>query len=148
MKSIIVDLDGTLSDCSHRQHLAVAKDWDGFNELCMLDIPNRDVKEFIALASLDLNIDVIICTARSEKYRQDTMLWLENHRIDIDTILMRPANDFTRSEELKFKLLEEHFGSKVEVLMQVLFVLDDREKVVEAMRNYGLPCWQVRPGGY
>jgi hypothetical protein len=43
-------------------------------------------------------------------------------------------------------MTEEYFGSKEAVLQNVIFVLDDRDKVVEAWRNYGLPCWQVRPG--
>ena len=73
---IVFDLDGTLSDDSHRQHY-VAK-------------PNRDFKSYYAGMSLDKPIvpvvntmlalaarhDVEIWTGRPEQYRQCTVDWL------------------------------------------------------------------------
>jgi len=42
-KAIIVDLDGTLSDSSHRQHFMTGKkkDWKGFYSALEQDPPNK-----------------------------------------------------------------------------------------------------------
>lgn len=153
MKSIILDLDGTISDHSPRFHLAQAKLWDEYHARCNEDLPHEDVLGLIdmifnpALAPLVDPVDLVICTGRSEKYRSVTMDWLRKHRIPVQTILMRGGNDFRKSGVIKAELLEEHFGSKEEVIKQVLFVLEDRESLVQFFRDYGLPCWQVRNGG-
>jgi hypothetical protein len=49
---------------------------------------------------------------------------------------------------LKPALLEGFFGGKQATIDNVKFVLDDRDAVVEAWRNYGLVCWQVRQGSF
>jgi hypothetical protein len=89
-------------------------------------------------------------TGRNEAFRQLTWSWLNEHKLDeyIDTLIMRPDSDWRPDHELKIALLEQAFGSKERALERVAFILEDRDKVVEAYRNYGLPCWQVRPGGY
>jgi Ca2+-transporting ATPase len=46
------------------------------------------------------------------------------------------------------KMLIDLFGSKENVQEKVLVVLEDRDRVVEAFREMGLPCWQVQAGGY
>jgi hypothetical protein len=45
-------------------------------------------------------------------------------------------------------MLIDLFGSKENVQEKVLVVLEDRDRVVEAFREMGLPCWQVQAGGY
>ena len=34
---VICDIDGTISNCHHRQHLAAQKDWDAFHDLMSED---------------------------------------------------------------------------------------------------------------
>lgn len=150
MKALVIDLDGTLSDSTHRQHLAKAALWDEFHELGKQDKPHEDVQQLIGLIScaLEDKLEIIICTARPEKYRQQTLEWLDFWSIPISVLLMRPDNDYTHTGELKIRMLEEHFGSKELIMERVICVLDDRDKVIESMRNYGLSCWQVRPSGY
>lgn len=143
---IVVDLDGTLADCSHREHLAQAGQWEEFHDKLMEDLLHRDTFEFI-MAMQEL-FYIWIVTARPERYRGRTTAWLQAHQIFPEQIIMRPNDNFQKSEELKIHLLECELGSKEQVLDNVLLCLDDREKCVEALRNYGLKCWQVRNGAY
>ena len=146
---IVVDLDGTLADCSHRIDFAHAKDWDSFHAACPEDPVFEDVKNaVISILSFGVNLNVIICTGRNEKYRKQTTDWLSKHGFLPDVLLMRPDNDWSKDGELKTKLLSEHFGSLEEARRRVLFILDDRDSSVEGLRNAGFPVWQVRPSGY
>ena len=149
MATIVIDLDGTLNNCVHRQHHATNGEWDEFHSTLNEDAPYNDVMWFVKLMYED-GIEVIAVTGRNEAYRNQTCEWLSKHKLFgcVDTILMRPENDYTPDHHLKPILLENYIGSKGVVLAEVMVVLDDRDKVVEAWRNYGLPCWQVRPGGY
>lgn len=147
--TIVFDLDGTLCNTDRRVHLAQQQQWDEFHRELMGDPCHPDVAWFMAM--LPSAYQVIALTGRNEAFRNLTHRWLEHHQLSkrVDVLLMRPDDDFRPDHELKPELLQEFFGgTQQEVLDQVIVVLDDREKVVEAWRNYGLPCWQVRPGGY
>lgn len=149
MTTIVCDMDGTLSNCLHRQHLAEQGKWNEFHSLLLDDEPYADVATFLAL--LPKKHKVIIVTGRDIFFQDDTLLWIELHKLNgsIDHVIMRPENNFESDHTLKPKLLQNYFGGKKEVVLsEVSIVLEDRDKVVEAWRNYGLPCWQVRPGGY
>lgn len=148
---IVVDMDGTLADCRHRIHHALAKDWPSFHALSRDDPPHDDlvtaVKAFISNWPI-VDVQLIICTGRSEQYRKITHDWLMAHGIAYDTMLMRPDEDYSPDGELKVGLLSRFFGSIEEARRRVLFILDDRDSAIEGLRNAGLPVWQVRPSGY
>jgi hypothetical protein len=148
MTTIVIDLDGTLNNCVHRQHLAAEGRWDEFHGLLLDDPIYPDVVWFLSLIPKDFV--VLALTGRNAAFWQDTWAWLDRHRLtsSIDHVLMRPELNYVPDHILKPQLLEEHIGSKDMVLNEVAVVLEDRDKVVEAWRNYGLPCWQVRSGGY
>lgn len=147
--TIIVDMDGTLSDATHRAELAQQGYWDFFHEASIDDPICNEVAEFCKMAS-DNGYELIILTGRNEKFREITKEWLvfKSVRSYFDEILMRPDNDFSKDVDMKIALLEGHFGSKEKVLENVLFCLDDRDGVVEGFRDYGLACWQVKQGDY
>lgn len=138
--TIIVDLDGTLADCNHRIHLAQAKEWDQFNGLCSKDPVHQDVAE--AIWALGHYYHIILLTGRSEKWRHMTIEWLIDNELQFfDELRMRPEGDWRSDFDVKLSLIED-------VKDRILFALDDRDKVVEAFRNAGIPCWQTRNGTY
>lgn len=143
---LVVDLDGTLSDHRARHHLALAKQWDAFNEACDQDGVNDDVWRI--LSHLNSVCQVLIVTGRPEKYRERTLRWLLDNFLEVDGLIMKPDDDYSPTAAWKLKALEEIFETKEAVLANVVLVLEDRDSMVEAFRNYGLPCWQVRSGGY
>ena len=140
-KIVVVDLDGTLCNSKHREHLAVAGQWDEFHSLLADDEPWSDVHRLLRYFVDDEQI--VGLTGRNEKHRPATLKWLYHHGIILDQLLMRPEFDPRPDHELKPQLLAEVCKPE-----EVWFILEDRDKVVEAWRNLGYNCWQVRPGGY
>lgn len=143
---IIIDLDGTLCNVDHRVDFAKVGLWEDFHAKCYDDVPHQEILQFIQMA--DSFCGIIATTGRNAKYRDVTIAWLAKYKAPVDLLLMRPDMNFESDSTLKLSMIERHFGSKQDVLDNVAFCLDDRDKVVEAFRNYGLPCWQVREGAF
>lgn len=142
---IVVDLDGTLCNSGHREHLAVAGHWDDFHALLRDDEPWPDVLwllENVPQATL------IGLTGRNERYRPATLKWLEKYDIWFDVLLMRPDDNYQSDHELKPKMLDVWLDELGFSHADVLFILEDRERVTEAFRNLGHNVWQVRSPGY
>ena len=148
MKIVIVDMDGTLSDATHRSHLAQSGQWDEFHSASKDDPVREAVADFCRVCGHEF--ELIILTGRNEKFRNQTNEWLKAMGLAscFSQLLMRPDDDFRPDIEMKIALLEDFFGSKESVLEEVSFCLDDRDKVVEGFRDYGLDCWQVKQGDY
>lgn len=145
-RHIIVDLDGTVCNSDHREEFALAQDWDKFHSLCYLDPPYQDVIEMLRHIS---HLTLIGCTGRNERNRDASVKWLIGHGLYLDHLLMRPDNGdnaYLPAGQLKIALLESFFGGREAVLNNVLFVIDDTDRVVTALRNYGLTVLQPRIG--
>ena len=146
-RSIVFDIDGTLSDPTHRMNFALMKEWDRFNEEALNDPVIVRIANL--LRCLSVSADIILLTGRNEKYRYVTQEWLSDAELDAsyEELLMRPDNDFRPDHEVKIELLEKRFGGRENVLNNVWFVVEDRDQVVEAFRNYGLTVLQPANGG-
>jgi hypothetical protein len=140
---IIIDIDGTLSNSGWREMHAQNKDWELFHELGKADKPHEDVLALIHAFGWKGGFQLVGCTGRNERYREQTLQWLIHNDIALDALLMRPDNDWRSDHEIKPEMFEAQFEKE-----EVLFVLDDREKVVQSWRDRGYNCWQVRPSGY
>ncbi len=147
-KAVIFDLDGTLADVSHRVHLAQSKQWEEFNKLAHLDDPILPVVKLLKQVSQVSK--AIILTGRDHKFVSQTMDWLFEHDISphIHDLIMRPTDNYTPDYELKLNMLEIYFGGKEKVIDSVWFVVEDRDRNVEVMRNYGLMVIQPCAGAY
>ena len=145
---IVIDLDGTLCNSAHREHLARAQEWDEFHSQLFLDEPWPDVAALLPIVSESFVI--VGLTGRSSRYQTPTLRWLIKHKLEqyIDFLLMRPDGDWRSDNELKPALLDQWLKEQNSTHSSVLFILEDRDKMVEAWRELGHNCWQVRPGGY
>ena len=145
---VVFDIDGTLADCGHRLQYAQAKLWDEFHERAKDDQVIVDVADMMRYLSKDFHI--MLLTGRPHKYRHMTIEWLLNAGLhsSYDELIMRPDGNFIQDGPMKCDLLEMRFGSQEDVLANVWFVVDDRETVVESLRNYGLTVLQPAAGGY
>lgn len=158
--NIIFDLDGTLADCEHRRHL-VTKDrkdpqWEEFFLRCKHDTVIQPVREvFWALDHWQDDglkaHDIRIWSGRSELVRNETIGWIldwltcETKRFQSNEYLrMRPLGNTEPDDVLKERWLLEHkrFGWTPDL------VFDDRKKVVDMWRRYGIMCAQVAPGDF
>lgn len=143
--AIIVDLDGTLCDITHRIHFIEGegkKNWDAFNAAMHKDAPKHNIIDLVN-TFFHHNHQILLVTGRFEKYSMPTVRWLAEHGVKWNALYMRKDGDFRSDHITK----EEH----LEVIRQkfdVRFVLEDRDKVVEMWRKNGLTCLQVQKGDY
>lgn len=143
MSTVIFDLDGTLADCEHRRHHLAGKkkDWGAFHAACHLDPPNRPLVRLLHLLR-DTGHTIVICTGRSDEYREMTREWLAEHVGEGFRLYMRKAGDKRPDVTVKREMLEE-IGKE-----NVLFVIDDRKSVVDMWRAEGLICLQCAEGDF
>ena len=147
MKLFVIDMDGTLCNAKHREHLAQAKCWDEFHAGLADDEPNQDVLYFLQML-MKQEHSFIFLTGRNEAYRNQTVQWLIKHDVYADDLLMRPDGNFQPDAEIKPYLLRQWLDYAGSDSTSVVAILEDRDKMVECWRNLGYACWQVRVSGY
>lgn len=152
-KAIMCDLDGTLAIIDGRSP------YDASN--CdEKDKPNWPVIETV-LAMHRQGVKVIFMSGRDVKYRPETERFIEkycrdNHgRSNFDGIPipyelhMRGELDLSKTDVRKDSVIkEELYIAHIDGKYNVLFVLDDRDQVVDQWRSMGLTCFQVAPGSF
>lgn len=149
MKLMVVDLDGTLCNCAHREEKAQAGLWDEFHSQLMDDPVHQEVLDVLcAWGSMGGEYQLVGLTGRNEKWRMLTERWLDKNLIPLDEVLMRPDGDWRPDHVLKPAMLADWLGQNEIGQHCVSMILEDRDKVVEAWRNLGFTCWQVRQGAY
>lgn len=104
----VFDLDGTLADGSHRQHLAEAKMWEHYFDMSPLDTLRESVarKFYDHVGSGDR---VEIWTARRERHRDMTDDWLRRYDLWRVPLRMRGNNDRREPHEAKLAWVDQ-FG--------------------------------------
>lgn len=153
-KAIIVDLDGTMCDTSHRQHLVEAKNWEGFYEALVDDKPNKWCDDMIFAMENELGWHPIFVSGRPEKYREKTLKWFEElwgygpedlvSGATFMTLYMRPDGDFRKDAIVKAEI----YYDKILPYWDVQLCIDDREQVVVMWRSLGLVCLQCAEGDF
>jgi len=141
--AIICDMDGTLALMNGRSPYDVEK--------CKEDLVNHSVAEIVREFHLSNNrldgrpsVHVIIVSGRDDIYKEHTREWLITHGIPHNGIYMRRATDKRDDTIVKKEIYETYIKGK----FNVLFVLDDRSKVVDMWREQGLTCLQVAEGEF
>ena len=120
------------------------KDWDAFFDAQDRDVPNDAIVTLYKVLCKDGKFEVIVVTARPERYRSKTEEWFANHQIPFGRMLMRADGD-RRSDEIIKKEMLGHL--KREGLTPFL-VVDDRSGVVEMWREQGITCLQCADHNY
>lgn len=141
-KCIIVDLDGTLANVDHRINLVRRKKkwFDKFYDLCDKDKINEWCRRLIQ-GMVREGVEVKIVSARPERLFIKTGEWLIENGVSpvrVSLHLLRKDNDFTKDQELKRAWLNSGVVKKKDIL----FVVDDRQRVVDMWREEGLVCLQ------
>lgn len=149
-KCIIVDLEGTLSDCSHRIHHLMNKDYDKWNELFHLDPINSEFIKVFEENFTQITIpSIILCTAKEMRFRKDVERWLCSNKIPfsgvkrsiwgfINSIHYRKTGDTRSSVEVKADMVEG-----INKDYQITKAYDDRKDIRDMYNKYGIetPCW-------
>jgi hypothetical protein len=138
VKTIVVDLDGTLANIDHRVHL-VKRDkpeWDQFYAACHKDSVNQWCAEIMS-AFHSQNFKVLIVSARRDTEKAKTLKWLDSNMVRYSQLIMlRKGDDNTPDTQLKKKWLNSYGKG------DILFIVDDRQKVVDMWRAEGMTCLQ------
>lgn len=134
-KAIICDLDGTL--CLYDRESGKHYDRDYEN-----DSINEAVR--YVLDGSDPYNEIVFVSGRKEQYRAVTHEWLSRYGFGSHPLFMRKDGDNRKDVIIKQEIFEEKIKDKY----QILFVLDDRNQVVEFWRSIGLTCFQVAEGDF
>lgn len=147
LMTIDCDLDGTTSLLNGRSPYDAST--------CHEDPPNPPVVEcikamyayLVGLAPVERKKDVkiVFTSGREDKYRAPTEAFLAEHLPGIPyELYMRASGDQRKDSIIKREMFEQNIAGK----WNILFVLDDRNQVVDNWREMGLPCFQVAPGAF
>ena len=136
-QAVIFDLDGTLADKMkyekhHKKHHP------------------KFAKEALEINPIDKNIEklknkhednhIVILTARSAHYKDETERWLDKNNVPYDDLVMRPEDDpHTKDATLKSHLLETRVLPKYDVVK----AYDDRKKNVKMFKEHDIPAKKV-----
>ena len=149
--TVIIDLDGTLSDGRERYHLVAGKkrDCEAFHAKLGEDPVNDWCRQLANRFKhnedyyLEQHTRVVLVSARPASCRAATEAWLLKHYVNYDELhlLRGGASDNTPDQELKRAWLHA-YGKE-----RILFAVDDRQKVVDMWREEGLTCLQCADWG-
>jgi len=141
---VVVDMDGTLADCSHRIHYVIKgnHDWDAFESKSLDDVPRWPIIELVDTFRRE-GLKILIVSGRQiDRAGKNTVQWLEKHGILYDHIFMRNGGDNRQDAIVKQEILDKLPKDRI------VYVLDDRNRVVEMWRKNGLTCLQVAEGNF
>jgi len=110
-KIVICDIDGTIANNDHRQHfLEGKKDWDGFFSELLRDKPIYSIIEKVKNLHSD-GKNIAFITGRPDRYRAETVKWLNLYFEFEYLLLMRKNNDKRNKLMIKKELFENNFST-------------------------------------
>ena len=143
---IVVDIDGTVANITHRVHHVSRrpKNWAAFNNAMHLDQPHHDIIWLVKTIQAT-GVIVIMASGRGEEKREVTEIWLQEIAdLKYEKLYMRPAKDNRSDDVIKRELLQQMRQEGYFPTMAI----DDRNQVCDMWRAEGLRCIQVAPGDF
>ncbi len=142
--SVVVDIDGVLSDAAGRQHFLEAPraDWRAFFDACGQDPVIDEMHRLLHL--LDPALQVVLLTARPHRIHPLTEAWLRHYEFRWDLLVMRSWGDYDWARDFKHASVWQlrQYGFDLQLAFE-----DDRRNV-EMFRSEGIPCLYVHSGYY
>lgn len=148
-KNVIVDLDGTIFDLSHRLHFIQNKptNWPAFFRAADKDEPITDVLE-VLYSLLAAGYHLVFITGRSDMIEDITRVAIEQVELGSEVELyMRKEGDHREDSIVKLELLNRAFPEP-EDKDTILGIFEDRQQVVDMYRAQGLRVFQVAAGKF
>lgn len=139
-KTVIVDIDGTVSDSRHRLHFVLQKpkDRESFHALHRQDAAIHAVVETVKALAYDHNI--VMLTDRPDCYRDSTQDQLDDFGIMYDELHMRSTGDTTPAPEYKASVLAKLRAKGHNIFLAI----DDQQNVADMWRANGIHCLQTQ----
>lgn len=169
---VIVDVDGTLANLSHRRGHVVPifhhkegclvpdpkhgrcegcgakgeKDWAAFFAKAPADTPIKPIFDLVRTLSREYTI--LVVSGRGTDIGIQTEDWLDQHWPNVGSLpryrhlFMRQGGDYRPDFQVKGEIAD------LLPLDRVAYVIDDRDQVVQMWRDRGLTCLQVAKGDF
>lgn len=137
-------MDGTLVDVRGIRHLVAPgshRDFDAFHS-ASIDCPVNDAVRELLMLEKERGSKVIIVTARSERWAFVTSLWLTEHGVDADELIMRQPLDYRPDHEVKTE-----FARRLARKYEVIAAVDDRDDILAVWQSFGFPTIKVSDDG-
>lgn len=140
----LVDFDGvlTIPDKNNQPPDGLTeKDkefWDFYYHKIMKETPNIKFIDF--LKNTVCPSEIIIHTARPERFRTGSENWLKQHNIQYNKMIMRRDDDFTSDVEAKEKSLKMILQF---MTVNPLAVFEDRVPIIDMYRRYNILVFEV-----
>lgn len=139
----IFDIDDTLSNSAHRAHWISkdnpAKSWSTYYNLLVDDVPIAPVVTILQNL-YDCGHRIVLCTGRPEKYRDNTVEWLQKYDIPAHDLFMRqPTEAFVRNAQAKQIMFERIKTAGYSPIA----VFEDNPLSVEMWKSCGLTVLQI-----
>ena len=142
---ILVDMDGTVADCTHRRHFVANgnHDWNSFEgEAILQDAPKWKIINLVRMLAKQGYVPLIVSGRSIDRAGKNTVTWLEKRGVPYRHIFMRNGGDNRPDNIIKKEILDKLPRD------QITYVLDDRDQVVKMWRENGLTCLQVAEGNF
>lgn len=137
MRCIVVDIDQTVADCSHREHYLAGenKNWIQFYAECVFDKPIKKHIQLVHSLFYSYNLveqtQLIFLTGRPESVESETQAWLCNHFKMKHYLLMRETNKWVPN----FIHKRESMEGLIAKGYKPLIFLDDNVQSCKAVRE-------------
>ena len=141
----IFDVDGTLVNVDpilnillnqDRESDSFKRNYDAFHKESINCEPHKDVVDMVWEARK--NFDIIIVTARKEKYRNLTSRWLKNNDVPHDALFMRQNEDHREDYAVKKDILEH-----VNVYWDIKHAVDDNPSIIKLWEENGIATTKI-----
>lgn len=141
----IFDVDGTLVNVDtvlhhilnkDRSAESFKKDFDAFHKASISCDPNKEVVDMLWEVCNEL--DIIVVTARKEKYRALTARWLKNNEIPHDALFMRKDDDHREDYEVKKDILKN-----IQEYWEVRHAVDDHPGIIKLWEENGISTTKI-----
>ena len=137
-------MDGVLSDAAGRQHLLEwpRRDWDAFFEAVGEDELIGEVARLLDV--LDPSLCIVLLTARPIRVQPQTLVWLAEHGLRWDLLVMRDWGDYGAAREFKRDAVHDLRAHGFELRL----AFEDDRRNVDMFHREGVPCVYIHSGYY
>lgn len=137
-KTVTCDIDGTVANL-----VGVRGPYD--TSRYHLDETHPEIIELLQVLHDSEQFDIVFLSGRSEDFYDVTWEWLVKHLGFAPTnLIMRKSGDMRNDAIIKPELFWEQVAPNYNVVLHI----DDRQRVVDALRAINVPVLQCRPGDF
>lgn len=141
--AIIVDVDGTIADLTHRLHHVQggSRNWEAFFGLMHLDEPIQPIIDLANTVFHSGKCKVLHVSGRPDSHRRMTSDWFAKHGVRTHGLYMRKVGDYRQDAIIKLEILAQLIAEGYDIQLAI----DDRPQVIAAWRSRGILTLACKP---